>query len=102
MISCNLELKDFFCVCNLTIFELPNKIGNSESLWNEVSPQLTWEAEIILNLFSAWVSKLRRRRLAELGGLDRLREMTDYFPFEEKASQEENSLQFEAKKLLKL
>ena len=50
------------------------------------------EAEIILNLsFKAETQK------AELQRLDRLREMTDNFPFEEKASQEENSLQFEAK-----
>ena len=67
-----------------------------------MDPQLTWEqsaweAEIILNLsFKAETQK------AELRRLDRLREMTDNFPFEEKASQEENSLQFEAKKLLKL
>ena len=39
---------------------------------------------------------------AELGELGRLREMTYIFPFEEKASQEEHSLQFKAKKILKL
>ena len=59
---------------------------------------LTWHYfEFILSL-----SLKAETQEAELRRLGRLRERTDNFPFEEKASQEENSLHFEAKKLLEL